>query len=1014
MKRKLLFFIICLMTINFANAKKPPLHSIEKKNSAFLTISIFGDATPGAWTTDTDMTTTDGTTYTLNGVALIPGALKFRGNHEWTLPYNWGGTAFPSGTAVVDANGITIPTAGNYDITFNISTGAYSFAVSQISFQVISIFGDATPGAWTTDTDMNTTDGTTYTLKNVALVPGALKFRGDHAWTLPYNWGGTAFPSGTAVVDADPISIPTAGLYNISFNKTTGAYSFTFQTISIFGDATPGAWTTDTDMTTTDGTIYTLNGVSLVPGALKFRGDHAWTLPYNWGGTDFPSGTAVVDADPITVPTAGVYNISFNKVTGVYSIAVPIVNYQVISIFGDATPGGWVTDTDMTTTDGTIYTLYNTTLIPGALKFRGDHAWTLPYNWGGTAFPSGTAVVDADPIPVPTAGNYDITFNKTTGDYSFTVSQVISIFGDATPGAWTTDTDMTTSNGIDYTLNGVSLVAGALKFRGDHAWTLPYNWGGTAFPSGTAVVDAAPISIPAAGVYNISFNKVTGVYSFTIAPVTFQVISIFGDATPGAWTTDTDMSTTDGTTYTLKNVALVPGALKFRGDHAWTLPYNWGGTDFPSGTAVIDANGITIPTAGLYTITFNKVTGTYSFTFQTISIFGDATPGAWVTDTDMTTLNGIDYTLNGVSLVPGALKFRGDHAWTLPYNWGGTDLPSGTAVIDGNGITIPTAGDYTISFNKVTGVYYIAIPNAPTELSYTTPAVFVTNTAITNLVPSVKEGLGNIVYSVSPSLPEGLLLNDVTGIISGTPTSIQSATAYTVSATNSYGFSSKIISIEIQGVPTDLIYGGNLRLPINIVIETVSPTITSNPAPVFSISPALPTGMILNTATGAISGRPTVETTVINYTVTATNTVGAQSQSFTIEVYNEDHDFDGILDVNDNCPTTYNQDQSDIDNDGIGDSCDLDEINVAQGFSPNGDRVNDTWFINNLVNHPNSSVRVFNKIGAEVYFSKNYQNDWNGEYKNTGEIVAAGSYFYQIDLGGDGSIDQQGWIYIAK
>ena len=118
--------------------------------------------------------------------------------------------------------------------------------------------------------------------------------------------------------------------------------------------------------------------------------------------------------------------------------------------------------------------------------------------------------------------------------------------------------------------------------------------------------------------------------------------------------------------------------------------------------------------------------------------------------------------------------------------------------------------------------------------------------------------------------------------------------------------------------------------------------------------------------------------------------------------------------MNDNCPTTYNQDQSDIDNDGIGDSCDLDEINVAQGFSPNGDRVNDTWFINNLVNHPNSSVRVFNKIGAEVYFSKNYQNDWNGEYKNTGEIVAAGSYFYQIDLGGDGSIDQQGWIYIAK
>jgi pectin methylesterase-like acyl-CoA thioesterase len=35
----------------------------------------------------------------------------------------------------------------------------------------------------------------------------------------------------------------------------------------------------------------------------------------------------------------------------------------------------------------------------------------------------------------------------------------------------------------------------------------------------------------------------------------------------------------------------------------------------------------------------------------------------------------------------------------------------------------------------------------------------------------------------------------------------------------------------------------------------------------------------------------------------------------------EDSDYDGILDVNDNCPTTYNPDQADFDNDGIGDVC---------------------------------------------------------------------------------------------
>jgi hypothetical protein len=29
-------------------------------------------------------------------------------------------------------------------------------------------------------------------------------------------------------------------------------------------------------------------------------------------------------------------------------------------------------------------------------------------------------------------------------------------------------------------------------------------------------------------------------------------------------------------------------------------------------------------------------------------------------------------------------------------------------------------------------------------------------------------------------------------------------------------------------------------------------------------------------------------------------------------------------------------------------------------------------------------------------------------------MLPTGSYLYQVDLGGDGSIDEQGWIYITK
>jgi hypothetical protein len=72
-------------------------------------------------------------------------------------------------------------------------------------------------------------------------------------------------------------------------------------------------------------------------------------------------------------------------------------------------------------------------------------------------------------------------------------------------------------------------------------------------------------------------------------------------------------------------------------------------------------------------------------------------------------------------------------------------------------------------------------------LSYNSPNVFTRNTAIANLNPSVSGG-AVISYSVSPALPSGLSLNTATGVISGTPTVVSANATYTVTATNSGGF----------------------------------------------------------------------------------------------------------------------------------------------------------------------------------------------------------------------------------
>ena len=139
------------------------------------------------------------------------------------------------------------------------------------------------------------------------------------------------------------------------------------------------------------------------------------------------------------------------------------------------------------------------------------------------------------------------------------------------------------------------------------------------------------------------------------------------------------------------------------------------------------------------------------------------------------------------------------------------------------------------------------------------------------------------------------------------------------------------------------------------------------------------------------------------------------------DVCDDDDDDDGVLDTEDNCPMTYNPGQEDRDNDGLGDVCDLIEINASQALTPNGDGINDTWMIYNIENHPNNIVRVYNRWGNEVFSARGYQNDWDGRYvKSNGSVGSdsllpeASSYYYQIDLDGNGTVDYDGWLYITK
>ena len=87
-------------------------------------------------------------------------------------------------------------------------------------------------------------------------------------------------------------------------------------------------------------------------------------------------------------------------------------------------------------------------------------------------------------------------------------------------------------------------------------------------------------------------------------------------------------------------------------------------------------------------------------------------------------------------------------------------------------------------------------------------------------------------------------------------------------------------------------------------------------------------------------------------------------------------------------------------------------IEIVNFFSPNGDGKNDTWQVREIDRYLDNQVWIYSRTGAELFNAKPYNNDWNGTLD--GVELPAGSYYYRIDLDGNGTIDFEGWFYLTR
>lgn len=90
-------------------------------------------------------------------------------------------------------------------------------------------------------------------------------------------------------------------------------------------------------------------------------------------------------------------------------------------------------------------------------------------------------------------------------------------------------------------------------------------------------------------------------------------------------------------------------------------------------------------------------------------------------------------------------------------------------------------------------------------------------------------------------------------------------------------------------------------------------------------------------------------------------------------------------------------------------------IRIYNGFTPDGDGINDNWIIDNIENYPSNSLSIFNRWGNKIWSTTNYNNTsnyWNGKQSN-GNTLPNGTYFYVLEI--DGGIGvKKGWVELSS
>ena len=772
--------------------------------------------------------------------------------------------AFGGGINNTTANLLTIGTGGianGGQLTLtNTSTGGTTIS------SIISSTGSITVN--NSGTGTTTLSGTNTYTGNTSVSAGTLKLGSTTALgtsaATTVSLGAVLDLSGFTLSTARPLTLNGTGLTA----SPAGALTNTGGNATYSGAITLGSASTIT--ATTSGTLaasgsigtgdfaLTLDGVSgsngtisgVVSSAIIKNGTGTWTL----SGINTYTGATTINAGTLK---AGVATQAFG-VTSAVTLAntsgatLDITGYS--NTIGSLTGGG-ITGGSITLGAATL-TIGSDNSSPAAYAGEISGSGALTKSGTGTLILSGTNIYTGATTVSTGVLNIQNAAALGTTAAGTTVSNLAAL---------QIQGGITVTEAITLQSPGISSDGGIRNISGDNTLSGAITLSG----SSKIASDAGLLSLNVA-----SGNSITGTYNLTFSGGGNITVADLIDISSATLTKDGTGTLTFSVTNTYGGTTTInEGILSFAAFGS-------------NGFAGSNGNGTLVLGGGTL-----QYTGSTASTVQNITLTTGTASSIDVASGTTLTMSGANPVSNGslIKLGAGTLVLSGTSSFT-----GGTTITAGTLALGGSdkldnsgsiilsGGTLSsgaagfteTIGILDLAANSIialgTGVHTLTFANSSAE-------AWTSNTTLT-----ITGWAGAYNGASSGTAGKIFIGSSVSGLSAIQLAQIQ---FFDGTSNNPAIILSSGEVVASRDAPSNLSYTTPNTFIKNIAITNLNPTVTGFVSS-YSVSPALPAGLSLNTTTGVISGTPTIATATADYTVTASNSVGSTTFDISITVVN--------------------------------------------------------------------------------------------------------------------------------